>query len=331
MVVGMQMRLRGALATLSAAVALGAALLAPTGAGAATVVNGDFETGTLAGWQLYNSGESMGAPGSWLAYTGTSIGGGEFPTTVAAPPAGNYAAITFQTGPGLHILYQDVALEPYYAHQLSMLVYYRSDASLFSANTFQFLGESPNQQYRVDVLKAGAPIETLNPADILATPFNTITGGPQTLAATPISTDLTPFAGQTVRLRFAEVDNEGIFNAATDSVAIQSTPPSNAAVLGKVKLNKKNGSAKLTVTVPGAGKLKVADVKKKKKRIKAKTLTAATAGAVKLSLQPTGSAKQTLKEKGKLKLKVKVTFTPTGGIAATQQKTLTLKLNLPKG
>ena len=324
-------KLRVKITATAVAVGLLACAFTAPSAGAATVVNGDFETGTLAGWQLYNGGEPPEGENRWYAYSGTFVSGGEFPVAVPAPPAGNYAAITRQGGPGLHILYQDVALEPYYSHQLSLLVYYKSDAGLVSPSTFDFMSELKNQQYRVDVLRAGAPIETLNPTDILATPFNTITGGPQILGTTPISANLTPFAGQTVRLRFAEVDNEGVFNAGTDSVAIQSTPPSNAITLGKVKLNKKNGSAKLTVTVPGAGSLKVADVKKKKKRVKAKTLTATAAGAVKLSLQPTGSAKKTLQEKGKLKLKVKVTFTPTGGLAATQQKTLTLKLNPPKG
>src|SRR5262245_23746836 len=105
MVVGIQVRVRSALAALGAVGAVGAALLAPTGAGAATVVNGDFETGTLSGWQLSNSAIVMG-PGSWYAYSGTTLPG-EFPKTVPPPPAGKYAAITDQSGPGLHILYQD--------------------------------------------------------------------------------------------------------------------------------------------------------------------------------------------------------------------------------
>ena len=39
-----------------------------------------------------------------------------------------------------------------------------------------------------------------------------------------MTADLTPFAGQTVRLRFAEVDGAGFFNASTDAVSITSTP-----------------------------------------------------------------------------------------------------------
>jgi hypothetical protein len=48
------------------------ALLAPLGATAATVVNGDFETGTLAGWQLQNNPSGELESGSWYAYSGTS-------------------------------------------------------------------------------------------------------------------------------------------------------------------------------------------------------------------------------------------------------------------
>jgi hypothetical protein len=36
------------------------AMLTPAGAGAATVVNGDFEAGDLSGWQVENLPESSG-------------------------------------------------------------------------------------------------------------------------------------------------------------------------------------------------------------------------------------------------------------------------------
>ena len=50
-----------------------------------------------------------------------------FPRTVIAPPQGNFAAISDEDGPGTHILYQDIALEPGMTHSLSMLVYYQSE------------------------------------------------------------------------------------------------------------------------------------------------------------------------------------------------------------
>jgi len=313
------------LKTLVVAIAVASvSLLAAGGASAATVVNGDFESGNLSGWQQANFPPEDN--GAWFAYTGTAPPLAEA-IEVPPPPAGNFAAITSQGGEGTHILYQDVALEPYYTHQLSLLAYYRSGAPLTtpSPETLSFEG-APNQQYRIDVMKPTAPIESVDPSDILATVFATQTGDPEELGPTPLSVDLTPFAGQTVRLRFAEVDNAFYFAAGTDSVAIQSTPPSNVVALGKPVLNKKNGTAKLPVTVPGAGTLKIADVKKTKKRVKAKTVTATAAGTLKLPVKPTKSARKTLANKGKLKLKVAVTFTPTGGIAATVTRKLTLKL-----
>lgn len=320
----MSCRLRTAVHTILAAVAT--CLIVVASASAATVVNGDFETGNLTGWQVVN--DPSGASGDWFAYTGTTpptgLGG-----DVPPPPAGNFAAITAQGGPGSRFLYQDIALEPFYTHQLSLLAYYRSSGEMAvpSPDTLSTGFEEPeNQQYRIDVIKPTAPIATLEPSDILATVFATGTGAPMELAATNFTADLTPFAGQTVRLRFVEVDNNGPLNAGADSVSIVSTPPSNAVSLGKPVLNKKKGTAKLPVAVPGSGTLTIADVKKSKKRIKAKTLTATAAGTLKLPVKPTKSARKTLVNKGKLKLKVAVTFTPTGGLAATVTKKLTLRL-----
>ena len=302
------------------------ALVMPAAAQSATVVNGDFETGTLNGWQLVNSSAS----GSWFAYSGTANPmSPEFGPEVPPPPAGNYAAIVAQGDPGLHIMYQDVPLEPYYTHSLSLVAYYRSYAPIYAAGTLDYKS-IPNQQYRIDVMNPSAAIDSVNPADILATVFATKTGDPEQLGPTPVTVDLSPFAGQTVRLRFAEVDNQLFFSAGTDSVAITSVPPSNAITLGKPALNRKKGTAKLPVTVPGAGTLTIADVKKTKKRVKAKTIAATAAGTLKLPVTPTKSARKTLTNKGRLKLKVAVTFTPTGGIAASQIRKLTLKLTPKK-
>jgi hypothetical protein len=308
------------------AIVAAAALAAPATSTAATVINGDFETGNLDGWQRLDQ-PSEEPSNTWYAYSGTTPPGPS-ELEVVAPPSGKFAAITSQGGPGLHILYQDVALEPFYSHQLSLTAYYRCAAPLVTPNPETFSTEgSENQQYRIDVMNPTAPIDSVNPADILATLFATKTDGPEELGPTTITADLTPFAGQTVRLRFAEADNLGFFAASTDNVAIVSTPPSNLITLGKPALKKKNGTAKLPVTVPGAGTLQIADAKVKgKKRVKAKTVQVTAAGTFSLPIKPTNFARKALKKKGKLKLKVAVTFTPTGGSAATQTRKLTLKL-----
>ena len=58
------------------------------------------------------------------------------------------------------------------------------------------------------------------------------------MAPTPVSVDLTPFAGQTVRLRLAEVDNRFFFNAGADAISISSVPI-NTFTFGKLTLNKR--------------------------------------------------------------------------------------------
>lgn len=317
---------------LAACAAIVALLVLPTEAGAATVVNGDFEAGNLSGWQLLNNPSGTKQSGSWFAYSGTTSPLGFGP--VPPPPAGNYAAITDQAFVGTHILYQDVALEPYWTHHLSLTVYYVSSAPLVTPtpNTLSSGsgegGPPPNQQYRIDVMKPTASPESVDPNDILTTIFATGNGSPQQLGPTQYSAELTPFAGQTVRLRLAEVDNEGSLRAGVDSIAIQSTPPSNAFTIGKPVLRKKKGTARLPIDIPASGRLTLTDVKKTKPRFKAETINT-TGGTLDVPVKPTKSARKTLADKGKLKVKIAVTFTPNGGSAATQTRKLVLKLTRP--
>ena len=324
---------RGGLGALAALIAMSFLALAPR-AGAATVVNGDFETGNLTGWSVQDSGA-----GTWFAYSGTA-NPVEPSASVPPPPQGSFAAITAQLDPGTHVLYQDVALEPGVAHTLSLIAYYQSNAPIVSPENLSYESGS-NQQYRIDVIKPTAPLLTLAPEDILATLLHTKAGDPQALEPKTLTADLTPFGGQTVRLRFVEVDNQGPLNAGADSISIggpatpvaptplSPAPPSNAFSFGKLKLNKKNGTATLKVNVPGAGKLTAVDAKKKApKRIKKATGTSAARETVTLHLKATGAGMKTLEEKGELQFKALVTFTPTGGVAASQNRKGKLKLKI---
>jgi hypothetical protein len=306
------------------------ALGAPAGAGAATVVNGDFETGNLSGWQVFSSSDR----GNWFVYSGTFTPfDEEKEEPFIAPPQGNFAAVTDESNPDTPILSQEIALEPFWTHQLTMTVYYRSfePIAVPSPNTLASDGSSgqENQQLRIDVMRPGTPIESLNPADILTTVFANKIGDPQLMFPTQFIADLTPFAGQIVRLRIANAVQEEIFNTGIDAVSITSTPPSNAITRGKLTLNKSNGTGKLAINVPGPGTL-VAVGKAKTKKVRRASITAAAAGTVKLPLKPTGAGKKALDANGKLKTRVDVTFTPTGGLAATQTYKVTLKKNLKK-
>lgn len=321
-------------ALLVSLLAVGAMAL-PAVASANLVVNGDFETGSLSGWHVKNE---PGGTGSWFAYSGTEDP--EEPSaTVPPPPQGEFAAIASQSAPGTHILYQDVALGAG-PHELSLIAYYETFTPIISPESLSSF-EGPNQQYRIDVLKPSAPLTTVNPEDIIATLFHTEEGDPELQAPETLTADLSAYAGQTVRLRMAEVDNESPFHAGVDAVSISGiapppppppTPPapSNAFSFGYLKLNKNKGTATLKVNVPGAGALKAVDVKKKGKRIRKATATATAAGTATLTLKPTSAGLKALKKNGKLPFGISVTFTPTGGTAASKTFSGKLKLKKPK-
>ena len=304
------------------------ALAAPAGAGAATVVNGNFETGTLAGWQQFNQ---LGN-GDWFTYEKEGAEEeGFFP-----PPAGIFAAADDQGEPDLDVLYQDIALEPGFTHQLALTFYYRSEEPIVVPSPEALTLESgvENQHVRVDVLKPTAPIDSVNSSDILTTLFANKNGDPEIMAPSRLTADLSAFAGQTVRLRIANSVTEGPFNTGLDDVTITSAPvppppPSNQITRGKLTLNKSNGTGKLAINVPGPGTL-VSVGKGKTKKVKRTSLTVTTAGTVQLRLKPTGTGRKVLNSKGKLKTRIDVTFTPTGGSAATQTYKVTLKKALKK-
>lgn len=329
-------RVRG-FAAVAAVFAMALLTVGAAGASANTVVNGDFETGDFDGWTVVD--QPQPPEGSWFVY---SLGEGPIPP----PPQGDFAAITQQGGPGTHILYQDVPIEagqPY----LSMTAYYDSDGPITVPDPDTLEAGAPgagNQQYRIEVMDPSAPLESVASADILATVFRTLDGDSSFMGPTKVGVDLSAFVGQTVRLRLAEVDDLGEFNAGVDSVMTGPVPspapplvpvptpmaPSNVFTIGKLKQNKKNGTATLKVTVPGAGILTAIDAKKKApKRFKNATVASAAASTVTLKLKPTGAGKKTLKNKGKLQFKALLSFTPTGGAAGTATLQGTLRLTPP--
>jgi len=266
----MEMRTRSGWALFLVAVL--AAVAVPAVADAATVVNGDFESGTLAGWTVSQATEL----GNWFAYKGTEPPikhNRKDAASLQAPPQGSYAATTDEANPDTLILYQDIALEAGFSHRLSMLVYYNSyePIAIPKPNTLsvedQVLGESLNQQYRIDVMKPDAPLDSLDPADILRTVFQTKRGDPTAMSPTKLTVDLTPFAGQTVRLRIANAAHEEVFNAGLDAVSISTTTPKGLPggsskhgpvqfSFDKPRANRQKGTAILRVRVPGPGLLR---------------------------------------------------------------------------
>jgi len=340
-------------------------LLAPAGAGAATVVNGNFESGDFTGWHVHRATEA----GNWFVYAGTEapISGkrtnGE---PVQEPPQGEYAATTDEANPDALILYQDIVLRPGFEHRLNLLAYYDSykPVAIPAPDTLSVdsgsLGGQANQQFRIDVIKPEAPLDSIAPEDVLAPVFHTAPGASEEMEPTRLTADLSAFAGQTVRLRIANAVTEEVFNAGVDAVAVESAAPgqlpplkkggnpggpdkpgggSSRFSLGKAKVNSDNGTATLPVQVPGAGKLSAksattgkasaSKAKRAPKLIKPVNLKVAKAGTVKLRLQPTAAARGILELKQKLRVKVAVTYRPQGGKAESATATVVLRLVPP--
>ena len=90
--------------------------------------------------------------------------------------------------------------------------------------------------------------------------------------------------------------------------------PRNEFSFGKAKRNKRRGTAKLTVNVPGPGALELAQAKK----VKGDQARAEAAGEATLLVKPRGKAKKKLNRRGKAKLSAEVTYTPDGGDPNTQ-------------
>jgi hypothetical protein len=105
--------------------------------------------------------------------------------------------------------------------------------------------------------------------------------------------------------------------------------PSNSFTLGKVKHNRKKGTATVAVTVPNPGSLRLSgkDLKKASASgaVVAKTVTAP--GKVKLKITATGRKRRGLNQRGRVKVKPKITYTPTGGDPASRSRKLSLRKN----
>lgn len=207
-------------------------LLPRTGLAVNAVNNGSFEvnggagTSGFTGWTVV---DQAGGSGSWFVQTGTTS-----PTsaaTVMAPTNGSFAAMTDQSGPGSHVLYQDIAV-PANGGTLVFDLFINNQAAAFSVPAPATLDYTvnPNQQFRADLIATTAGDFDVG-AGVLANIYQTLPGDPLASGYSTISFDLSAFAGQTVRLRFAEADNQNFFQAGIDNVGILAAPTS-VPVLG---------------------------------------------------------------------------------------------------
>ena len=95
--------------------------------------------------------------------------------------------------------------------------------------------------------------------------------------------------------------------------------PSNSFTLSRPKLNKRNGTAGLSATVPGPGTLVLTG-----RGIKRFTRFVGRAGPVKLTIKGQPRTQRRLGRTGRAPVTVRVTYTPSGGDPNTKSRTLTL-------
>lgn len=148
------------------------------------------------------------------------------------------------------------------------------------------------------------------------------------------TTHRSPTANQTVTVTVPKNAKPGTYEVTLTAKAPQGGLVSQVAKLkvtkqklslGGVKLNKKKGTATLSVKIPGAGTLTATGKGIVKAKKSAKSLKKPK--TLKLTIKAKGKAKKQLAEEGIAKVSAKVTFKPTSGTSVTKTKKITLKMN----
>jgi hypothetical protein len=205
-------------------------------------VNGTFEDATLTGWTRYFRSQNVG---DWYSYTGTAS-----PLTGhdIAAPQGTRAVTIDHNAPTTHELYQDVTIPSGPFATLSFYMGYNNTNGYFV--TLDTLDWTNNQQFRVDLVKTTTPHESIAATDVLANLYRTQPGDRLIISpARVFAYDVSAFAGQTVRVRFAAAIGLSFFPVSIDNVCLTSSAVSNT-------VNTPTGSAievnlgSVTVTYP---------------------------------------------------------------------------------
>lgn len=210
-----------------------ASCLAVSGEAAELIVNGGFESG-FSGWTRV---DQVGSNGGFMLQSGTAspVNGLKVP----APLQGSGAAMTDQGAGGSHVLYQDFVV-PMNATggSLSFSLFINSGEDFRAPATLDWATPILNQQARVDILSAGSNPFSVASSDVFMTLFQTQPGSVSAPGYVSFAVDISPLLathqGQTLRLRFAEVDNVSFFNLGVDAVSVAAIPEPASALLSAV-------------------------------------------------------------------------------------------------
>mgnify|MGYP000414984877 FL=1 len=187
---------------------------------AALITNGDFETGSFAGWNTSQLGGSS-------LFVAANPGD---PTLGSSPTNDFYAFAGNQSGPSQNIFWQSFVVPT----ALTVLTFsfdyaYDNDAGFVNPNpdTLSHTGVPPNQQFRVEILTGTALFDTVDPTDIIFSAIQTAPGSldpqPWTSFSQNIFSAVSPFEGQNLQVRFAQADNQGPFDIGFDNVSLSAT------------------------------------------------------------------------------------------------------------
>jgi D-alanyl-D-alanine carboxypeptidase len=180
----------------------------------------DFESGAITGWQAVGGGS-----GGWFVYADghkppdPAQSDPNAPFDIPDPPQGRFAAVTDMNGPGTRILYRDLRLEGRFTLQAT--VFYTGSGPFSSPATLAFDAPEANQQFRIDLIRPSAPIDSVTKSDVLVNVFRTSPGDPVRRQPTEVRMDASAWAGQTVRLRLATTDNQGPLRVGVDNIRFQ--------------------------------------------------------------------------------------------------------------
>jgi hypothetical protein len=219
-----------------AACAVLAVLLAMPAGATPLIVNGGFESG-FTGW---TRADQLGSEGTFFLQTGTAspVNGDPVP----APPDGTFAAMTDAQGPGSHVLYQDFVVPVGVSTATLSFDWFVGNRAgeFFNPNSLDFSTPALNQQARVDIIRVASDPFSVSSADVLQNLFGTAPGSPAVSGYNTLTADLTSLlsanAGQTLRLRFAEVDNVFTFQFGIDAVALEINATDPTAVPEPISL-----------------------------------------------------------------------------------------------
>ncbi len=210
-------------ALLSLSMAIGATELVNNGS---FETNGGVGSSTFNNWTVIRENSSALAVGNFFAQSGTRSPSAKL--DVASAPAGSVSAMTDQAGPGRTAIYQDISVPATGAVWLALRLFVLNQTDDFATPASLDYNVVPNQQVRVDVMNPAANIWDVG-AGVLTNAFVTQTGSVSASGYVPVSINLLPFAGQTVRIRVVEVDNLHGLVVGVDQVSVTSVPVGTCA------------------------------------------------------------------------------------------------------